>query len=374
MAVAAAAVGVVSTVAGVVQNNMATSAQNKAITLQQQANERAGKIRVMGIELQQQQLKQQTELEKLNVQAQRVQYEAALDMTALQRRMEVAQQLAGIDMNMAEAVLQQVSQQYEVARRAFDEQQNLSLQRTQELNQGAQQLGQLSDQNEQLLQAVRQNDRQLSEMLARQIGEAYGSTGAEESISRQQTYQVLNASMDSQQYQAALQEQLATSGSYADFLNNVIERSLSSNQEVLRLRGEGANKTGNAMKSSVGAYNRASQNVEGLAKALVPGITAAGNLQADINYGYSNEALENAKLESRYGTASQNAGLEASRRRGNILGDLAAVAQSAVPLVQQVGYYNAARQKTTSYASPIRLDTPVFNPSPTFYTPTSLGY
>lgn len=358
MAVAAAAVGVVSTVAGVVQNNMATGAQNKAITLQQQANERAGKIRIMGIELQQQQLKQQTELEKLNVQAQRVQYEAALDMTTLQRRMEVAQQLAGIDINMADAVLQQVSQQYEVARRAFDEQQNLSLQRVQELNQGAQQLGQLSDQNEQLLQAVRQNDRQLSEMLSRQIGEAYGSTGAEESISRQQTYQVLNASMDSQQYQEALQEQLATSGSYADFLNNVIERSLSSNQEILRLRGEGANNTGNAMKSSVGAYNRASQNVETLAKALVPNIEAAGNLQADINYGYSNEALENAKLESKFGTASQNAGLEASRRRGNILGDLAAVAQSVIPLVQQVGYYNAARSATPARSTNYSMASP----------------
>lgn len=358
MGVAAAAVGVVSTVAGIVQNNMAISAQNKAITLQQQANERAGKIRVMGIELQQQQLRQQTELEKLNVQAQRAQYEAALDMTALQRRMEVAQQLAGVDMNMAESVLQQVTQQYELARRAFDEQQNLALQRVQELNQGAQQLGQLSDQNEQLMQAVRQNDRQLSDMLARQIGEAYGSTGAEESISRQQTYQVLNASMDSQQYQEALQAQLTTSGTYADFLNSVIERSLSSNKEIARIRGDAAGKTGQAMKSSVGAYNRASQNVETLAKALVPNIAAVGDLQSDINYGYSNEALENAKLEARYGVASQNAGLEASRRRGNILGDLAAVAQSVIPLVQQVGYYNAARSATPAKSTNYSMASP----------------
>lgn len=360
MGVATAAIGLVGTVAGIAQNNMAISANNRAIKLQQQANERAGKIRVMGIELQEQQLKQQTELEKQNILAQVQQAQAAFDMQTLQRRLSVAQQLSGVDAQLAQSVFEQVNEQYQLARAAFDQEQQLSGVRVQELNQAAQELNQLDDQNYQMLAAVKKGDMNLAELIGRNLGSAYGSAGATESLSRQQDYEILRNSLDSEQYQAQLQDNLDASEEYLGFISSAIQRSLARNQQAARLKGEGTRIAAEGTRSSLNEYNKSSGRVETLSKALLPNIQEAGLLQADINYGYSSEALQNAKLESRFGTASQNAALEANKQRRNVIGDIASVALATIPLVQRISYYR--QQQAPISGLNVRLDQPILSP------------
>lgn len=337
MAAVAPAIGLVSTVASISSRNAQIRAQNYAITKQQEANERAAQIRQMGFELQTEQLRQQTEMEKLTAEAQFQQANASYNLEELTRRSEIAQQLAAIDLQLAEQTIAQITEQYQQAQQAFEQTTQLQQQRTAELNQAAGELSGIDQLNKELLKAARTGDMQLAEQLSRQIG-AYGSTAATESQMRQQDYEILRSAYEAQGYQAQLQEQLVANDQYYQFLNRAIQDQMVRNQEAARLRGAASQQAGQQTAASMREYSTASGNVENMARALLPTIRDANINQANINQGYSQSALRNAALESRYQTASANAQLEASRPRGSILGDLALVAQASIPLFQRLQF------------------------------------
>jgi hypothetical protein len=346
VAAIAPAIGLVSTVAGIASRNAEISAQNRAITSQQEANARAAKVREMGIQLQMQQVKQQTELDKLSAEAQYQQANASFDLEDLTRRASIAQELAAVDLQLAEASIAQVTQQYQLAQQAFEQQEALSQQRTQELNKAAQDFNQIEQVNQQLISALRSGDFSTAEALSRQIG-AFGSTEGVDARRRQQEYEALRTAYNAEGYSQDAQRQLVANDEYYQFLNKAITAELARNQEMARLQGSAQQQSGNLTKDSARQYSKSSEVVDNMSRALLPSIRDANINQANINEGYSMSALRNASLESKFGTVSANAALEAQRPRRSILSDLALVAQASVPLFRSVNFARSTPRPTT---------------------------
>lgn len=359
VAAIAPAISLVGVVAGIAGRNAQNRAQNAAIASQQEANSRAAKVREMGIQLQMQQVKQQTEMDKLAAEAQYQQANASFDLEELRRRAEIARELAAVDLQLAEASIAQVTQQYQLAQQAFEQQEALSQQRTQELNQAAQQLNQTEQINQQLISALRSGDMTTAEALSRQVG-AYGSTEGIDARRRQQEYEALRVAYNAEGFAQDAQRQLLANDEYYQFLSRAINAELARNQEMMRLQGSAAQQSGNLTKDAAREFNTSSQVVDNLSRALLPNIKATNINQANINEDYSMSALRNASLESRYGTASANAALEAQRPRQNILSDLALVAQASVPLFSSM---NFARSTITQPTSAYNFRMPTSRPT-----------
>jgi hypothetical protein len=379
MGVAAPAIALVGTVAGIASQRSQIAASNRAARLQQEANNRATRIRLLGLDMREEQLKQQYELDKLGIQARADMADLNFQIQNIESKVQAAQQLAGIDEVQAQRMLDSVSKQYEAARQAYLQKQELNNRESQQLNVAAQAYSQTAQAQSSLVNALKQGDMQLADLIARNSGVAYSSGKESQALFQQQEFEIMKAMLESTQMNERLTEDLLFNSEYNDLLNRAIQASLAANQSAISAEEATMGKGANSAREITQIADKGAQRVNMLASALVPQAEAMELSQADIDLAYAREAIANNRLEARFGTAAQNAQIEQTIRRPSLLGDLAQIGMAAVPLVSRLSFFNQQTSPSTLnfnlgqsvYRPPgvlnVPLDQPVYRPPTGLY-------
>jgi hypothetical protein len=358
MGVAAPAIALVGTVAGIASQRSQIAANNRAARLQQEANNRASRIRLMGLDMREEQLKQQYELDKLGIQARADMADLNFQVQSIESKIQAAQQLTGIDEVQAQRMLDSVSKQYEAARQAYLQRQELNSRESQQLNVAAQAYSQTAQTQSSLINALKQGDTQLADLIARNSGVAYSSGKESQALFQQQEFEIMKAMLQSTQMNERLTEDLLFNSEYNDLLNRAIQASLAANQSAISAEEAATGKGANSAKEITQIADKGAQRVNTLASALVPQVEAMELSQAGIDLAYAKEAIANNRLEARFGTAAQNAQIEQTIRRPSLLGDLTQIGMSAVPLVSRLSFFN--QQQTTPSTLNFDLGQPIY--------------
>lgn len=370
MGMVAPAMAVVGTVANIASNRANAAANNRAVRLQQEANNRATQIRLMGLDMQEQQVKQQYELDKLAIESRAQMADLNFQVQSIQRNVQVAQQLSGIDTATAEAALQNAAKQFEVARAAFLQKQQLRQQEASGFEQASVNYQQDKAKSDQLISVIEQGDLQLANLLARDVGSAFSNSAQSAATFKQEQFDMMKAMLESTALDSNIQQDLLLNSQYTDFLNRAIEASLASQQATLASESSAFGQQGNNARQQVQLADRGAQRVETLARALVPQAKEAELNQASIDKTYAIENIANNRLEAQFANYAQNVQLERQRQTPSLLGDLANIATAAVPLFSQMSFF------TRSPAPPV-VQTPAppagFYPSIWSGTPFNVG-
>ena len=348
MGAAAPIIGVVGTVAGIAQNRAAISANNRAIGLQAEANERAASIRQMGVTLQTQQLQQQTELDRLQALAQYQQANQVYDIQALNRKLVASQQLTNIDANMAQQLMTSVAQQYQALRDSYLNQQNVAQQRIAANTEQAQVYSLTDRTNQEVVNALKQGDLQLASLYARQAGQALDGSSTRavnDSIMRQQDYEAMKQALASQATAGRVEQDDKFTEQYGDLLNRAIAAALASNTAETATAARATSASADVTSEAIRQQQASSDRVEGLQRALLPTQYDIALRQANINQQYGQAALDNERLAISTQLSRDSAGLLASLRRPSFLSDASSLAAVSIPLYAQIQTYRAANQK-----------------------------
>jgi hypothetical protein len=358
MGMVAPAMAVVGTVASIASQRGQAASNNRAIRLQQEANNRATQIRLMGLDLQESQIKQQAELDRIGIESRAQLADLSFQTQAIQRNLQAVQQLSSIDTASAERVLASVAKQYEVARAAFLQKQDLAGKRAGIQEEASNQYGAITRQQQELVNALKSGDFNMAAMLARDTGTLSGTGAQAQSAFQQEQYQAMKAMLEATNADESLQQDLLLNSQYADFLNRAIEASLASNQATIAAETAGMATQENAARGNVQIADRGGQRVETLARALLPQAKQLELNQADIDLRYATENIANSRLEAQFGNYANNVSLQRNIVRPSLLGDLAAVATSAVPLFTQMNLFSKWGQPRTPTAAPVISDFP----------------
>ena len=340
MGAAAPAIALVGTVAGIAGQASQTAANNKAARLQQEANNRATQIRIMGLDLQQAQLEQQIAQDKVNITSQAELANLSVQVAEIQRNIQAAQQLASIDVGTAQKVLESTAKQYQVARDSFLQKQQLQSNKASMYEEASNQYEQLRGNQDALVKAIQDGDINLASSLARETGYAYTDTSRTGAAFQQQQYEVMKRMLEATTADERIQEDLLLNSEYADFLNRAIEASLAVNSSQLSAEAAGNERNANSARDITQVADKGAERVSLLSQALIPQARDIQLRQTDMDLAYAREATANSKLEAQFAGYSNNLNIERSKQSTNWLANIAAVGQAAVPLVSQLSFFN----------------------------------
>lgn len=351
MGAAVPVLGVVSAVSSIAQRRADISAQNRAATLQAEANARAAQIRQMGVNLQMQQLEEQTELDKMQAMAQFQQANYIYDLQAIQRKLVASQQLAGIDAQASERLFAAMTQQYQAMRTAYAERQQVAQQTIADTAQQAQAFSEASAATNQIAAALKQGDMQLAAMYSRNVGEALDSSSTRalnDSMLRQQDYEAMRQALLAQSEAVRAGENIDFISQYGDLLNRAIEAALASSTVSSATAQAATQQSADAASSALRQQVSGADEVDALQRALLPTQLDIALRQADMNRRYGQAALENERFAIRGELGRQNAALMSQIRRPSLLSDLAVLGTASVPL------YSHMRTQMANRPAPIQ--------------------
>lgn len=347
MAAAAPAIGIVTAVSGIAQRNADVSRARYAARLQQEANARSERIQLLDLERQIQQNRYAADLERQQTvaQAQLLQMQNAI--TEIEERVNIAQQLGSINFDDAQAQLVAAAQQYVALQGKFQADQAISeqrLERTQQQGAAYQQMGQ---QNSRIREALASGNLKQAQLLSQTMAasdQQIGVTGAvdDSAIRRQEETEVASALQANQAQAEYLAIDADRAAAFENLLYGINKAQLTSDLAASNLLQAEA-----AAQAATGRQNLADYGVEvsKIASLGREGIDLAKQsslLQTQINQGYAESAMNNAKLGVRTNTAAQNAQIQGSIPTRGIFGGLVNVAAASIPLIS--GYMNRSNQ------------------------------
>lgn len=372
MGMVAPAMAVVGTVAGIASQRSQAAANNRAVRLQQQANNRATQIRLMGLDMQSEQVKQQYELDTLAIESRAELAELNFQVQSIQRNLQTAQQLAGIDAATAESVLQSTAKQFEAARAAYLQKQQVQQQQTDTLQRAGQMYAQDKARLAQVSQSIASGDMQLAALLARDAGYAMTNDAQGLASFKQEQYEVMKAMLESTALDEGIQQDLLLNSQYSDYLNRAIEASLASQQAAINAETNAASTQANEARKSTQIADKGSQRVEGLARALLPQAREIELNQANIDRTYALENIANNRLEAQFANYAGNMQLQQRVQTPSLLSDLAAIGSSAVPLFSQMNFFSRSQAPQTAGFTPTNTGITIL-PRPQMINPFTLN-
>ena len=350
MGVAAAAVGVVGTVAGIAQRNSQYAYSRRAARLQQEANQRAQRIRELNAEAQKTQVRYANELEKRDLRFNSKLVDIQLQTQQIAERVEQGQIQSEAQFAAAQAALNNIVNNYESLRVKDATEQQLLAQEYERTQQAGSMFGQLRDVNTQIQNALAENDMNRAVRLAQRAAITEQSFGIQ-SVSSE-AGEAYDEATDRAVNQETLQNALATRAFAENVTTDLAEnaefdaliRRATDAQHAYNLAQSNIESNVVAGQASVAGRN-AVENIRDSASLTQQGrdinrlATESGLLRSDINRDYSILNIDDSVFASAAQTGARNAAIEASiGPRPSLLGNVASLAGAALPFVQGIRF------------------------------------